>query len=104
MKVALYLRISTDRQTVESQTLELRDYCSRRGWGKVTEYSDTASGSKLTRAGLDALMRDIRRGRVDAVVAYRLDRLGRSLGHLVPIISKITTHCAPLILPCSAIA
>jgi DNA invertase Pin-like site-specific DNA recombinase len=103
MRVALYLRVSTDRQTTDSQTLELREYCSRRGWAKVIEYADTASGSKLTRAGLDALMRDIRRGRVDAVVAYRLDRLGRSLAHLVQIIGEMTTHRVALIVPGQAI-
>lgn len=103
MRIALYLRVSTDRQNTDSQTLELRDYCSRRGWAKVTEYADTASGAKLTRAGLDALMRDIRRGRVDAVVAYRLDRLGRSLVHLVQIISEMTTHRVALIVPGQAI-
>ena len=103
VKIAIYLRISTDRQTTDSQTVELRDYCSRRGWTKVREYSDTASGSKRTRAGLDALMCDIRRGRVDAVIVYRLDRLGRSLAHLVQIISEMATHQVALIVPGQAI-
>jgi Resolvase, N terminal domain len=32
MKIAIYLRVSTDRQTTDSQAVELRDYCTRRGW------------------------------------------------------------------------
>jgi DNA invertase Pin-like site-specific DNA recombinase len=35
MKVAIYLRVSTDRQTTESQAVELREYCARRGWIRV---------------------------------------------------------------------
>jgi DNA invertase Pin-like site-specific DNA recombinase len=54
-KIALYLRVSTDRQATDSQALELREYCSRRGWTGVAEYCDTASGAKFSREGLDAL-------------------------------------------------
>jgi DNA invertase Pin-like site-specific DNA recombinase len=49
------------------------------------------------------MMRDIRRGRIEAVVAYRLDRLGRSLAHLVQIINEMTTHRVALIVPDQAI-
>jgi site-specific DNA recombinase len=75
-EIAVYLRVSTDRQTTDSQAVELREYCSRRGWTNVVEYADTSSGAKFSRKGLDALMRDVRRGRVEAIVAYKLDRLG----------------------------
>ena len=99
MKIALYLRVSTDRQTTDSQLIELRDYCARRGWSKVTEYSDTISGAKFSRKALDAMMRDIRRGRIEAVVAYKLDRLGRSLPHLAQLISEMTAHQVALVIP-----
>jgi len=99
MKVAIYLRVSTSSQTLDSQTLELREYCNRRGWADVREFSDVASGAKSDRRGLDALMRDVRRGRVDAVLAYKLDRLGRSLPHLAQIISELTSHRVALIVP-----
>src|ERR1700693_2060230 len=99
MRIALYLRVSTDRQTTDSQAVDLRDYCSRRGWANVIEYSDTASGAKFSRRGLDALMRDVRRGRLDAIVAYKLDRLGRSLPHLAQLISEMTAHRVALVIP-----
>ena len=99
MHIALYLRVSTDRQTTESQAVELRDYCARRGWKEVVEYSDKTSGAKFTRSGLDALMRDVRRGRIEAVVAYKLDRLGRSLPHLAQLISEMTAHRVALVVP-----
>ena len=99
MNIALYLRVSTDKQTTDSQKSELRDYCNRRGWENVREYSDTSSGAKFSRQGLDALMRDVRKGRVDAIVAYKLDRLGRSLPHLAQLVSELTAHRVALIIP-----
>jgi len=103
VRIALYLRVSTDRQTTESQVLELREYCAWRGWANVSEYSDTSSGAKFSRKGLDALMRDVRRGRVGAIVAYKLDRLGRSLPHLAQLISELTAHRTALIIPAQGI-
>jgi DNA invertase Pin-like site-specific DNA recombinase len=99
MKIALYLRVSSDRQTTDSQAVELREYCARRGWSDVIEFSDTSSGAKFSRAGLDALMRDIRKGRVDTVVAYKLDRLGRSLPHLAQLVGEMTAHRVALVVP-----
>ena len=99
MRIALYLRVSTDRQTTDSQALELHDYCARRRWTNVREYSDTSSGAKFSRQGLDALMSDVRRHRIDAVVAYKLDRLGRSLPHLAQLIAEMTAHRVALVVP-----
>jgi DNA invertase Pin-like site-specific DNA recombinase len=103
MKIALYLRVSTDRQTTDSQAVELHEYCARRGWTNVTEYSDTSSGAKFTREGLDSLMREVRKGRIDAIVAYKLDRLGRSLAHLAQLISEMTAHRVALVIPAQGI-
>jgi len=97
MNTAIYLRVSTDKQTTDSQAVELREYVRRRGWDNVTEYSDVTSGAKFSRTGLDALMREVRRGRVDRLVAYKLDRIGRSLGHLVGLVSELQTHKCALV-------
>jgi DNA invertase Pin-like site-specific DNA recombinase len=102
-KIALYLRVSTDRQTTDSQAVELSDYCKRRGWTDVAEYRDTASGAKFSREGLDALMREVRKGRIDAIVAYKLDRLGRSLAHLAQLIGELTAHRVALVIPAQGI-
>src|SRR5687767_8598215 len=88
MITAIYTRVSTDKQTRDSQLHELRAYCQRRGWNTVTEYADVVKGSKFTRDGLDELMRHIRKGKVQTVVAFKLDRLGRSLSHLAALISE----------------
>ena len=88
-RAALYLRVSTDGQTVENQRLALQAVCEQRGWQVVQEYADSGiSGAKdrRLRPGLDALLKDATRGRFDVVLAWALDRLGRSLvgsaGHI----------------------
>lgn len=101
--IAIYLRVSTDRQTTDSQAVELRDYCQRRGWTGVQEYADVCSGAKSSREGLDRLMTDARRGRLDAIVCYKLDRLGRSLPHLAQLIGELTVHRVALIVPAQGI-
>lgn len=97
MKVAIYTRVSTDRQTADSQLLELRSFCSRRGWNDPTEYHDTISGAKFSRIGLEQLMAAVRRGRVQVVVCFKLDRLGRSLAHLAQIVAELNSHGVALV-------
>lgn len=97
MKTAIYVRISTDKQSHDSQLLELRAYCERRGWADVVEFSDTISGSKFTRRGLEALFADVRKAKVGRVVVFKLDRLGRSLAHLAQLIAELTANSVALI-------
>ena len=97
MRAAIYTRVSTDRQTDESQLAELRDYCRRRGWLDVTEFRDVASGARFTREGLDRLLADVRRRRLDIVVCFNLDRLGRSLPHLAQLVSELAAHGVALV-------
>jgi len=99
MKIGIYCRVSTDRQSHDLQLAELREYCVRRGWQNVTEFTDTISGSKFSRAGLDSMMKLVRKGKLDAVLCFRLDRLGRSLGHLAQLIGELTSNRVALIVP-----
>jgi DNA invertase Pin-like site-specific DNA recombinase len=89
MKAALYARVSTLDQEPENQLAELRRYAAARGW-TVSEYIDKGvSGAKDRRPALDRLVADARRRRFDAVVCWRLDRLGRSLKHLVTLLEEL---------------
>jgi len=97
MKIALYYRVSTDDQTTEPQRLELLDYCRHRGWDSITEFSDVISGAKTARAGLDALMRGVRKHHFDAVLVAKLDRLGRSLPHLAQIVAELDANGVALV-------
>ena len=88
LRVGVYARVSTVDQTCENQLLELRRYVEARGWLAV-EYVDTGvSGAKDRRPALDQLTVDIRRHKFQAVVCWRLDRLGRNLRHLVLLLDE----------------
>lgn len=81
IRAALYLRVSTGDQTTENQELALRQIATARGWHVVEIYNDTGvSGAKGRdeRPALDAMLRDAGRRRFDVVMAWKLDRLGRS--------------------------
>jgi len=87
--LAIYARVSTDQQTVEPQLHALRQYALRRAWEPV-EYVDAGvSGAKDRRPALDQLLADCRRRKVDAVALVRLDRLARSVRHLVTLAGEL---------------
>src|SRR4051812_32790579 len=89
MRAAIYARVSATEQTCDNQLLELRRYIDARGWTSVNEYVDVISGAKDRRPGLDDLVRDARRRKFDAVIVWKLDRLGRSLRHLVLLMEEL---------------
>jgi DNA invertase Pin-like site-specific DNA recombinase len=97
MRIAIYYRVSTADQTTDPQRLELLEYCRRQGWQDPKEFSDTISGSKWDRVGLDMLMKGVRAGRFDAVLCVKLDRLGRSLAHLAQLVGELTSHGVAII-------
>ena len=99
MNIHTYLRVSTDDQTLEPQRLELVNYCRIRDFNIVQEYSDVISGSKLARTGLDALLAEVRAGRVQALMAVKIDRIARSLPNLAQIIAELDKHGVALIIP-----
>jgi DNA invertase Pin-like site-specific DNA recombinase len=91
-RAALYVRVSTDAQTVENQTRELRQVAERRGWNVVEVYSDAGiSGAKGRngRPGLDSILKDASRRKFDIVMAWAIDRLGRSLSDLLDTIQHL---------------
>ena len=86
MKVAIYTRVSTDGQSVNAQLADLREAAERRGWEIAHEFTDKGiSGAKGRdrRPGLDAMLKAATRREFDIVAAWSVDRLGRSLQHLV---------------------
>lgn len=96
-RAAIYLRVSTDGQSCDSQRAETEAVAMQKGFSEVEVYRDTASGAKFTRRGLDALMEGVRKKRFGAVICYKLDRLGRSLPHLAQLIAELDSHGVALI-------
>ena len=90
-RAALYARVSTKDQDAQLQLEELRRLAEQRGWTAVKEYVDEGvSGSKASRPGLDLLMADARAGKLDVVAVWKLDRLGRSLQHLLRTLDDLS--------------
>ena len=93
-RAAIYVRVSTDKQTVENQVAALRQIAERRGWEVVEQYSDAGiSGSKGRdgRPGLDQMLKDASRRKFDVIMAWAIDRLGRSLIDLLATIQAFET-------------
>jgi DNA invertase Pin-like site-specific DNA recombinase len=89
---ALYARVSTDQQTTENQLKELREVALRMGWKLDGEYIDHGiSGAKGRdkRPAFDKLLKAAARKEFDVIMAWSVDRLGRSLQHLVEFLRDI---------------
>jgi len=91
MKVGIYVRVSTLQQTTENQLLELYEICERNDWSVVEEYNETVSGTKGVdgRSELSRLLQDAQRKKFEKVVIWSVDRLGRSMKHLVMVLSQL---------------
>src|SRR5215471_15749056 len=94
VRCALYVRVSTANQSRQGEKAKfdqnpdvqeqpLLELIEQRGWVLYRVYSDRASGAHERRPGLDALMKDARRGHFDVVVVWRFDRFARSVKQLV---------------------
>jgi len=91
-RAAIYLRVSTDEQTTENQERALREVAARSGHEIVVVYRDEGiSGSKGRdkRPGFDAMHKDASRRKFDIVMAWSVDRLGRSLQDLIGFLSEL---------------
>jgi DNA invertase Pin-like site-specific DNA recombinase len=91
-RVALYLRVSTDGQTVANQRLELDAVAQRHGWQVVEVFADRGvSGAKGRehRPALDRLMKGVARKEFDLIAAWSVDRLGRSLQDLITFLGEV---------------
>jgi DNA invertase Pin-like site-specific DNA recombinase len=91
-RAAIYTRVSTDKQTIENQLRSLREIAQRRGWEIVSEYKDAGiSGAKGRdqRPGLDQMLADASRRKFDVVMAWAIDRIGRSLIDLLGTIQSL---------------
>lgn len=91
-RVGIYLRVSTTDQTTDNQRLDLQRVAAQRGWNIVDTYIDHGiSGSKGRdkRPAFDKLCKDATSGKLDLVAAWSIDRLGRSLQHVVTFLNEL---------------
>jgi len=89
-RAAIYARVSTGDQHLETQLLDLRELSQQRGCEIAREYTDVISGSKAKRPGLDQLMADARRHRFDIVLVAAFDRVARSVRHFLEVLDELS--------------
>jgi len=93
MKIGIYVRCSTNDQNTDTQLLALRDYCQRNEYQVVKEYTDNGiSGAKNSRPAFNKMLADIRAGKISCVLVYKLDRIGRSLQHLLNLFEEFDSR------------
>ena len=99
MKVGIYVRVSTTDQTTLNQELILKEYCERHDWTIYKIYREEGiSGAKVSRPQLDILLQDMRQRYFDAILVWKLDRLGRSVQHLLQILQEMDSKKIRLII------
>jgi DNA invertase Pin-like site-specific DNA recombinase len=77
MRIAIYARVSTDKQDTENQLAQLREFAAKQGWTITRAYTDYESGSKSDRAEFQRMFEDASRREFDLVLFWALDRLSR---------------------------
>lgn len=88
-RAAIYTRVSTKEQTCKNQIEICQKYCESKGWNDPIIYSDTISGSKSSRPAFNQMMDELRKYKFRYLVVTKLDRLGRSLQHLINILDEL---------------
>ena len=91
-RAVLYVRVSTDKQTVANQIEKLTAVANARGWQIVATFNDagiSGSKSRKDRPGLDEMLKQAQRGLFDVVMAWSIDRVGRSLIDLLGSIQHL---------------
>ena len=93
LKIGLYSRVSKSDQNIETQLMALRDYCQRNEYEIAREYSDNGiSGATDSRPAFNELLNDLRSGKINCVLVYKLDRIGRSLQHLLNLFEELANR------------
>jgi DNA invertase Pin-like site-specific DNA recombinase len=88
--VAIYARVSTDKQKVEMQLAELREYGERAGWKIYREFIDEGyTGKDTARPAFKEMLDEARRRKFDVLLVWKLDRLSRSLKDLIGTLDEL---------------
>lgn len=106
--IALYNRVSTSDQvlhgySIDEQAERLKSYCDAMGWQNYQLYTDPGfSGANMERPALKKLVRDVKAGRVEKVIVYKLDRLSRSQKDALSLIEMFCEYDCDFISLCES--
>lgn len=98
MKVSFYARVSTNSQEVDLQLLEIEELMKQKNYNLVDKYIEKGvSGAKTRRPELDRLIQDAKEHKFEILIIWRLDRLGRSLSHLIKLVEEFKSYGVKII-------
>lgn len=92
IKCAIYCRVSTEDQFTLNQEQYVKNYITQLGHKVVATYTDVYTGASDTRPEFDKLLSGMRKHEFDAIAVYKLDRIGRSLPHLLQLFEEFEKH------------
>jgi DNA invertase Pin-like site-specific DNA recombinase len=93
MRIAIYARVSTEKQDNENQLVQLREFAAKQGWTVFAEYVDRESGAKSDRAEFQRMFADASRRKFDLVLFWALDRLSREgVLQTLQYLNRLETH------------
>jgi DNA invertase Pin-like site-specific DNA recombinase len=93
---AIYLRVSSRDQSHASQLPDLERWAEAHD-GPVVTFKDTFTGKSMNRPGMDRLIEELRAGRVERIVVWRLDRLGRTTKGLCQLFDELAERKVDLV-------
>jgi DNA invertase Pin-like site-specific DNA recombinase len=92
-KAAIYCRVATAAERVDTQLSQLRELANARGFQVVQEYIDhSSSGLKARRPAMDSLLAEARQRKFDVVLVAAFDRIARSTKHFLQVLDELDSH------------
>lgn len=91
MKVAIYVRVSTEEQDLTNQIELCKKHCEIHNHEIYKIYKDIFTGTKESRPAFNELLKDMRGYKFNMVIVSKLDRMGRSLSHLLTLFQEFNT-------------
>lgn len=88
LKVAIYCRVSTEDQDADKQEAQCLEYCKRNEIEVYKVYKDVISGKEVSRPSFNLMLEDMRQYKFNAIMVTKLDRIGRSLSHLLSMFDE----------------
>ena len=99
IKAAIYVRVSTSDQNPENQSRILKEYCKNNEYEIFNIYIDKGeSGLNDSRPAFDKMLKDMRSRKFNTIVVWKLDRMGRSVQHLLHILNEMKLKKVDLII------
>jgi DNA invertase Pin-like site-specific DNA recombinase len=92
VKVAIYCRVSTDEQDVDKQEFQCKSYAESKEFEVYKVYKDIISGTTSSRPEFNKMLEDMRKREFSCVIVTRLDRMGRSLQHLLSLFNEFNNR------------